>query len=83
MFAGHNLPGGGFAGGLVAGLALMIRYLAGGRDELDEAAPIDAGVVLGIGLASPRCRARCPRCSAAASLQSAIVDLHIPVARAP
>lgn len=50
LWAGHNAPGGGFAGGLVAGLALMIRYLAGGADELDEAAPVDAGRVLGIGL---------------------------------
>ena len=44
-------PGGGFAGGLVAGMALMIRYLAAGSRELDEAAPVDAGKVLGAGLA--------------------------------
>jgi multicomponent Na+:H+ antiporter subunit A len=50
LFAGHNLPGGGFAGGLVAGLALVTRYLAGGRHELGAAAPIDAGKLLGIGL---------------------------------
>ncbi|MEQ4303137.1 Na+/H+ antiporter subunit A [Plantactinospora sp. B6F1] len=50
LFAGHNAPGGGFAGGLVAGLALAVRYLAGGRHELDQAAPVDAGVVLGVGL---------------------------------
>ncbi|WP_392507217.1 Na+/H+ antiporter subunit A [Naumannella halotolerans] len=50
LIAGHNLPGGGFAGGLIAGLALAIRYLAGGRNELDEAAPIDAGKLLGGGL---------------------------------
>ena len=50
LFIGHNAPGGGFAGGLIAGLALIIRYLAGGRHELDEAAPVDAGRVLGIGL---------------------------------
>jgi multicomponent Na+:H+ antiporter subunit A len=50
LFAGHNAPGGGFAGGLVAGLALIIRYLAGGRYELGEAAPIDAGMLLGAGL---------------------------------
>ena len=31
LFSGHNAPGGGFAGGLVAGLALVLRYLAGGR----------------------------------------------------
>ena len=50
LLAGHNLPGGGFAGGLVAGMALMIRYLAAGRHELDEAAPFDAGRLLGAGL---------------------------------
>lgn len=50
LWVGHNAPGGGFAGGLIAGLALIIRYLAGGRDELDEAAPVDAGRVLGVGL---------------------------------
>jgi len=48
--AGHNAPGGGFAGGLVAGMALVIRYLAAGRTELNEAAPFDAGKLLGAGL---------------------------------
>lgn len=51
LMAGHNLPGGGFAGGLVAGLALALRYLAGGRYELSEAAPVQAGFVLGTGMA--------------------------------
>lgn len=50
LFSGHNSPGGGFAGGLVAGLALAVRYLAGGRHELNAAAPVDAGRVLGTGL---------------------------------
>lgn len=51
LFSGHNAPGGGFAGGLMAGLALTLRYLAGGRYELEEAAPVGAGTVLGVGLA--------------------------------
>ncbi|WP_189083419.1 hydrogen gas-evolving membrane-bound hydrogenase subunit E, partial [Agromyces mediolanus] len=50
LFVGHNAPGGGFAGGLLAGLALVARYLAGGRYELGEAAPVDAGHLLGTGL---------------------------------
>lgn len=50
LFAGHNQPGGGFAGGLVAGMALVMRYIAGGRWELGAAAPTDAGRLLGSGL---------------------------------
>ncbi|MDJ0335867.1 Na+/H+ antiporter subunit A [Salinibacterium sp. G-O1] len=50
LLAGHNAPGGGFAGGLVAGMALVARYLAGGRHELGAAAPVDAGKLLGVGL---------------------------------
>ncbi|MEE1618067.1 Na+/H+ antiporter subunit A [Brachybacterium sp. J153] len=51
LMAGHNHPGGGFAGGLVAGLALALRYIAGGRYELSEAMPVQAGFVLGTGMA--------------------------------
>lgn len=50
LFAGHNGPGGGFAGGLVAGMALVMRYIAGGRWELGAAAPTDAGRLLGLGM---------------------------------
>lgn len=50
LFAGHNGPGGGFAGGLVGGMALVMRYIAGGRWELGAAAPADAGRLLGFGL---------------------------------
>ncbi|ADG73127.1 NADH/Ubiquinone/plastoquinone (complex I) [Cellulomonas flavigena DSM 20109] len=50
LFSGHNQPGGGFAAGLVTGIALAVRYLAGGRYELGEAAPVQPGVLLGMGL---------------------------------
>ncbi|BDI21745.1 Na+/H+ antiporter subunit A [Herbiconiux sp. L3-i23] len=51
LLVGHNAPGGGFAGGLVVGLALVARYLAAGRFELAAAAPVNAGALLGSGLA--------------------------------
>jgi multicomponent Na+:H+ antiporter subunit A len=51
LIAGHNLPGGGFAGGLLAGIAFAIRYIAGGRFELEQAIKIPAGLILGSGLA--------------------------------
>ncbi|MGW5868609.1 Na+/H+ antiporter subunit A [Streptomyces sp. NPDC055239] len=51
LLCAENLPGGGFVGGLVAGVALMIRYLAGGRHELAAAAPAHPGFFTGLGLA--------------------------------
>ncbi|MFJ2739499.1 Na+/H+ antiporter subunit A [Streptomyces sp. NPDC087440] len=51
LFCAENLPGGGFVGGLVAGIALTIRYLAGGRHELEAATGFHAGFFVGVGLA--------------------------------
>nr|WP_254281070.1 Na+/H+ antiporter subunit A [Frigoribacterium sp. VKM Ac-2836] len=60
LFAGHNTPGGGFAGGLIAGFAFVARYLAGGRYELGAAAPLDAGKLLGAGLLTVAATALAP-----------------------
>jgi multicomponent Na+:H+ antiporter subunit A len=79
LFSGHNAPGGGFAAGLVTGLALVVRYLAGGRYELDEAAPVDAGVLLGTGLFVATGSGLMPLAFGGAVLQSALVDLHLPL----
>jgi multicomponent Na+:H+ antiporter subunit A len=40
LIAGHNAPGGGFAGGLVAGMALTIRYLAAGSHVVRPRVPV-------------------------------------------
>jgi multicomponent Na+:H+ antiporter subunit A len=79
LFSGHNSPGGGFAAGLVTGLALVVRYLAGGRYELDEAAPVDAGALMGTGLFIAAASGLAPLAFGGAVLQSAVVDLHLPV----
>jgi multicomponent Na+:H+ antiporter subunit A len=79
LLAGHNLPGGGFAGGLTAGLALAIRYLAGGRFELREATPVSAGTLLGIGLATAVATGVTPLLLGGQVFQSAIVELWLPV----
>ncbi|WP_040313070.1 Na+/H+ antiporter subunit A [Gleimia coleocanis] len=50
LLTGHNAPGGGFVGGMVAGIALILRYLAGGRHELKLALPLNPGRLLGLGL---------------------------------
>ncbi|WP_188829542.1 Na+/H+ antiporter subunit A [Nocardia camponoti] len=79
FFAGHNAPGGGFAGGLVAGLALTLRYLAGGRYELGEALPVDAGQLLGAGLAMSAGTATMSLLFGAPPLSSAIWNVTLPV----
>jgi len=79
LFAGHNLPGGGFAGGLVAGMALVMRYIAGGRYELGAAAPTDAGRLLGAGMSIAIACAVVPLLFGAAPLTSFFVEADLPV----
>jgi multicomponent Na+:H+ antiporter subunit A len=79
LLAGHNLPGGGFAGGLTAGLALTIRYLAGGRFELSEAATVSAGTLLGTGLATAAASGLVPLFLGGQVFQSAIIEFWLPV----
>ncbi|HLS49152.1 MAG TPA: Na+/H+ antiporter subunit A [Actinomycetaceae bacterium] len=77
LFAGHNQPGGGFAGGLLAGIALTVRYLAGGRYELGEAAPVQAGFILGAGLFLAGGVGAAAMLLGGEVLQSAVIDLDL------
>ncbi len=79
LFSGHNAPGGGFAAGLVTGIALIVRYLAGGRYELGEAAPVQPGVLLGLGLFLSAGVGLVALLAGGKVLQSWILDLHVPV----
>ena len=79
LFAGHNSPGGGFAAGLVVGIALIVRYLAGGRYELGEAAPVHPGLLLGSGLFLSAGVGLGALLGGGEVLQSWIVDIHVPV----
>ncbi|HET8993314.1 MULTISPECIES: Na+/H+ antiporter subunit A [unclassified Rhodococcus (in: high G+C Gram-positive bacteria)] len=79
FFAGHNAPGGGFSGGLVAGLALVLRYLAGGRYELGEAVPIDAGKILGLGLTLSAGTGLFSLFLGAPVLSSAVLEVTLPL----
>lgn len=77
LFVGHNNPGGGFAGGVIAGLAFVLRYLAGGRHELAEAMPIPAGYLLGAGLFIAAAGGALPLFYGRSVLQSVPVDVHL------
>lgn len=51
LFAGHNAPGGGFVGGLVAGAAFVLRFADGGVAEVRRVAPLSPQALLGAGMA--------------------------------
>ena len=51
LFAGHNQPGGGFVGGLVAAAALSLRYIAGGIDHVRLPGGVQPWTLLSVGLA--------------------------------
>jgi multisubunit Na+/H+ antiporter MnhB subunit len=50
LFAGHNQPGGGFVGGLVAAAGIALRYIAGGIADVRNLVPIRPWTFLSIGL---------------------------------
>jgi multicomponent Na+:H+ antiporter subunit A len=50
LFAGHNQPGGGFVGGILAGSAVALRYVAGGIESVRDLSRARPWTVLGCGL---------------------------------
>jgi multicomponent Na+:H+ antiporter subunit A len=79
LFAGHNQPGGGFVGGLVAGSAFVLRYVASGRAELRAAVPVDPGLPLGLGLVVAVATGAGAWLFGGQFLQSAYVETDLPV----
>ena len=51
LVIGHDRPGGGFIGGLIAGSALVLVFLSDGSDALRRAARVRPTVLAGLGLA--------------------------------
>lgn len=50
LFAGHNQPGGGFAGGLVASAAFCLLFVSGGEPAVQRMLRIRPTTFLGLGL---------------------------------
>ena len=50
LIVGHNSPGGGFVGGLVAGAALVLRYVSGGQAEVRRFVPFEPETLFAVGL---------------------------------
>ena len=79
LFAGHNQPGGGFVGGLVAGAAFVLRYISGGRAALRAAVPVDPSVPLWLGLVVATLTAVGSLAVGGQLLQSGKLELDLPV----
>ena len=79
LFTGHNQPGGGFAAGIVAGLALCLRYLAGYGAELRAALPVRPASLLGTGLFIAAGSAVLPMLFGSPPLRTWIADVHVPL----
>lgn len=77
LFAGHNAPGGGFVGGLVAGAALVIRYVQGGAEGLAGTMKVSATSLLGAGLLLAVLTAVAPLVAGGELLESAKVSLDL------
>lgn len=50
LFAGHNQPGGGFVGGLVAGAGLALRALDSGPSTVRRLVGLEPLTIVGLGL---------------------------------
>jgi multicomponent Na+:H+ antiporter subunit A len=71
LFAGHNQPGGGFAGGLLAGSAISLRFIAGGIDEVRAHSRFRPWTILGGGLLLAGVTAAAPLVAGKEVLESA------------
>lgn len=76
LFSGHNAPGGGFIGGLVAGTAFVLRYLVGGATFGELA--VRPATVLGSGLLVAVLAAMAPWLGGGQVLESSYVYLELP-----
>lgn len=78
-FRGHNAPGGGFIGGLVASAAFVLRYLAQ-RQSVDRIYEVfKPHVILGLGLATSVITGLIPVMLGETLLESHIWKMDLPV----
>jgi multicomponent Na+:H+ antiporter subunit A len=79
LFVGHNLPGGGFAGGIVAGAAVALRYISGGIVDVRRVSRGRPWLVVGGGLVAAALVAGIPLLFGGAVMESGTVGLHPPL----
>ena len=79
LFAGHNRPGGGFVGGLVAGAAIALRFIAGGIGDVRGLTRLRPWTILGSGLAIAAVTALVPIVLGDPVLTSGVWEVDVPL----
>jgi multicomponent Na+:H+ antiporter subunit A len=79
LFVGHNQPGGGFAAGLVAGVAVVLAWAAGGQATVRRVLPFRSSALLGLGLVVASGTGFASLLVGAGFLQSGYLEVAIPL----
>jgi multisubunit Na+/H+ antiporter MnhB subunit len=79
LFAGHNQPGGGFVGGLVAAAALAMRYLASGLGAVRDLIPVPPWWLLSAGMLIASTTTMVPLLFGRALLDQGAVEWKLPL----
>ncbi len=79
LLAGHDRPGGGFVGGLVASCAFCLCYVAGGQSALRTTVRVPSTTLIGLGLVLAAGTALLPLVTGGQALESASFELGAPV----
>lgn len=79
LCVGHYGPGGGFSAGLVAGLAFVLRYTAGGAVDPGGLVPVRPTTLMGIGLTVAVLTALAPALVGRPVLTSVKLALPVPL----
>jgi multicomponent Na+:H+ antiporter subunit A len=77
LFTGHNAPGGGFIGGLVAAAALVLRYVAHGPEDVRSTTRVAPEKLLGAGLIVAVATGMTPWLLGGQLLESSYVDIGL------
>ena len=78
-FRGHNAPGGGFIGGLVAASAFVMLYLARGAVALRRAVRLTPSTLIGVGLTISVLTGLTPVVLGDQLLESDLIPFTVPV----
>jgi multicomponent Na+:H+ antiporter subunit A len=79
LVAGHNDPGGGFVGGLVAGAAVALRYLSGGLDDVRRMVRAKPWSIMGTGVILAAVTATAPLLFGEPVLSNAVWHIDLPL----